>query len=231
MSDQPGTRGPAAGLVDAWQAARAELRALEVAEHPPFADRHGRTWEWKDGDLWTHDGTLAFTRSMIDTAGLPKPGLAGNPNYADLCAICTSGWPVHAVTFDPRPIAGPGSLDGLRRMTLADARSLVEDAAKGRRRRGRIIDTRTLAEVPPYPPEWTLVRESEWDRPAPAHLGAPDGGHDYGLTRFFRRTWPQDGSQFAGITYEQRIAWQGPTPEYRTHVVIGHSDYPAWPQS
>lgn len=77
----------------AWQAARAELRALEEAGHPPFRDRFGRLWTWVSGDLWHHDDTLAYPRSMIDDlTGLPPEKLRSNPNYWKLCGICRSGW-------------------------------------------------------------------------------------------------------------------------------------------
>jgi hypothetical protein len=76
-----------------WQAVRAELRAVEEAEHPAFADRFGRVWTWKGGDLWTHDDTLAFPRDMIDAlTRLPSERLRGNPNYHKLCATCRSQW-------------------------------------------------------------------------------------------------------------------------------------------
>lgn len=77
----------------AWQAARAELRALEEAEHPPFRDRWGRLWTWVSGDLWHHDDTLAYPRDMIDAlTALPPEKLRDNPNYWKLCGICRSGW-------------------------------------------------------------------------------------------------------------------------------------------
>lgn len=50
------------------------------------------------------------------------------------------------VTFNPRPVAAPGSLKGLRRMSLADARDLVR-LATPLYMRGRIINTETLAEA------------------------------------------------------------------------------------
>lgn len=77
-------------LVDEWWVARAVQRELERAAHPDITDRFGRVWTWKDGDLYTHDNTLAFPLAFIDDRiGLPRPGLADeNPNYAGLCAIC-----------------------------------------------------------------------------------------------------------------------------------------------
>lgn len=84
------------GMLAEWQALRAELRAIEEAEHPAFRDRWGRVWTWKSGDVWTHDDTLAYPRDMIDGAyalcGLPPESLRGNPNYWRLCAICRSQW-------------------------------------------------------------------------------------------------------------------------------------------
>lgn len=52
----------------------------------------------------------------------------------------------YVVTFDSRPVIGPGALTGLKRMPLADARKLKEDAARIPKW-GHIIDTETLTEV------------------------------------------------------------------------------------
>lgn len=83
-------RGWASNAVDAWQQARRDVREWERAEHPDITDRFGRVWVWKDGDLYTHDDTLAFPRAFLDDRiGLPRPGLADdNPNYSRLCDIC-----------------------------------------------------------------------------------------------------------------------------------------------
>lgn len=77
-----------------WLEARAALRALDVAEHPDLTDRYGRTWVWKDGDLYVHDGLMAWTSTMIlrQDIGLPAQSLARNPNYAGLCGICRQEW-------------------------------------------------------------------------------------------------------------------------------------------
>lgn len=80
-------------MIDEWQALRAELAALERAEHPDITDRFGRVWVWKSGDLYSHDRTLARPRDHIDQIGLPSARLADNPNYAGLCARCRSEWP------------------------------------------------------------------------------------------------------------------------------------------
>jgi hypothetical protein len=103
----------AAGLLavraklDAWQAARAELRAMEEAEHPPFRDRFGREWAWVSGDLWHHDDTLALPRDMIGAlTALPPERLRDNPNYWKLCATCRSGWQ------DKSPVCPRVLLDG-----------------------------------------------------------------------------------------------------------------------
>lgn len=88
-------REQVASLVDEWRALRAELRAIEEAEHPDVVDHHGRVWRWKNGDLYTHDDTLAFPLRFVTDgkAGLPSPSLADNPNYARLCATCRQNWP------------------------------------------------------------------------------------------------------------------------------------------
>lgn len=81
------------GMLAEWQALRAELRAIEEAEHPAVTDKWGRVWTWVSGDLWHHDDTLALTRDMIDKlTGLPPEKLRGNPNYHGLCDICRSQW-------------------------------------------------------------------------------------------------------------------------------------------
>jgi hypothetical protein len=100
---QDGTAGeggaPAAGvaavrgMVADWQAARAELRAIEEAEHPAFRDKFGREWTWVSKDLWHHDDTLAMPRDMIGAlTRLPSEKLRDNPNYHRLCGTCRSGW-------------------------------------------------------------------------------------------------------------------------------------------
>lgn len=87
------------GMLAEWQDVRAELRAIEEAEHPAFRDKWGRVWTWVDGDLWHHDDTLAMSRDMIDRlTGLPPERLRDNPNYHRLCRICRSRW------ADPSPV-------------------------------------------------------------------------------------------------------------------------------
>lgn len=78
--------------IEEWRVLRAELRALDEAEHPPFLDKYGRRWEWKSGNLWSHDHTLAYPRDMIDGLSLPPEKLRSNPNYWQLCDICRSQW-------------------------------------------------------------------------------------------------------------------------------------------
>lgn len=52
----------------------------------------------------------------------------------------------YVVTFDPRPVAGPGAIEGLRRMTLAEAHATLTVADRIPKS-GRIIDAVTLATV------------------------------------------------------------------------------------
>lgn len=82
-------------LVTDWQAARLLLKELERAEHPDLVDHHGRVWTWKYGDLYVHDGCLAWPKDHVldGTHGLPGPALADNPNYRELCPTCRQGWP------------------------------------------------------------------------------------------------------------------------------------------
>jgi len=81
------------GMLVDWQALRAELRAIEEAEHPAVTDKFGRVWTWTCHDCYHHDDTLALTRDMIDRlAGLPPERLRGNPNYWQLCETCRSQW-------------------------------------------------------------------------------------------------------------------------------------------
>lgn len=119
MGDE--TRSRAAGgllvvrsMLAEWQGLRAELRAIEEAEHPAFRDRWGRVWRWKSGDVWTHDDTLAYPRDMIDGAyalrGLPPETLRDNPNYHRLCGICRSQW-ADTSPVSPRCRLGSGWYD------------------------------------------------------------------------------------------------------------------------
>lgn len=80
------------GMLAEWQALRAELRAIEEAEHPAVTDKFGRVWTWVSGDLWHHDDTLAVTRDMIERDTLPAERIRNNPNYWQLCEICRSQW-------------------------------------------------------------------------------------------------------------------------------------------
>jgi len=61
-------------------------------------------------------------------------------------AMADAGDPTYVVTFNPDRIAGPGAIDGLRRMTLADARKLVAGAALIPMH-GRIVNAETLEVV------------------------------------------------------------------------------------
>jgi hypothetical protein len=75
---------------------------------------------------------------------------------------------------------------------------------------------------------WREVARTEWESPRPpAPNGSTPAGTDYGVTVREQATWPDDGTVFAGRTYEQRWVYQGPGPEYRDHVVVSHSQYPA----
>jgi hypothetical protein len=77
-----------------WYAARLAAALGLIATHPDIVDRYGRTWTWKTGELYEHDGTLAFPRALIDTVGLPSATLADNPNYFNLCPTCRQEWPI-----------------------------------------------------------------------------------------------------------------------------------------
>jgi hypothetical protein len=50
---------------------------------------------------------------------------------------------LYVVTFNPRPIAGPGAISGLRRMPLDEARKVLTLAARIPKH-GRIVDAATL---------------------------------------------------------------------------------------
>jgi hypothetical protein len=93
-------------MVSDWCAVRAELRAIEEAEHPAFTDRFGREWTWTCHDCYHHDDTLAYPRDMIERlAGLPPERLRANPNYWKLCAICRSQW-ADKTPVSPRVLLG-----------------------------------------------------------------------------------------------------------------------------
>lgn len=89
------TGPPVASLIDGWRALRAELHAIEEAEHPDVTDAHGRVWRWESRDLYTHDDILAWPLTAITggTFGLPTSALADNPNYVGLCGTCRRNWP------------------------------------------------------------------------------------------------------------------------------------------
>jgi hypothetical protein len=76
-----------------WQAARDELAAAELAEHPDITDHHGRVWVWVDGDLYRHCG-MAWTSAQIRNTEhlLPSASLFSNRNYS-FCSICKGDKP------------------------------------------------------------------------------------------------------------------------------------------
>jgi hypothetical protein len=75
--------------------------------------------------------------------------------------------------------------------------------------------------------EWREVRRTQWSEPRPpAPNGSCPGGTDYFTAVWKQATWPQDGSQYAGITYEDEMTWIGPEPGF-AHAVVSHSQYPA----
>lgn len=88
------------GLVDAWLQARADVAAIERAEHPDITDRHGRVWTWVSGDLYRHCGNAA-PEHMINWFGLPSQEVLDNPNYGDLCGICLNGRERHITVCRP----------------------------------------------------------------------------------------------------------------------------------
>jgi hypothetical protein len=77
-----------AKMVSDWLQLRADLAAVERAEHPDLTDHHGRVWTWVAGDLYRHCGMAWPRHSIEDTRhGLPSATVRANPNY-DLCDIC-----------------------------------------------------------------------------------------------------------------------------------------------
>lgn len=74
-----------------WQGLRADLAAVEAAEHPDITDHHGRTWTWIGGDLYRHDNMSWPLKFVTDGQhGLPSESALTNPNY-DPCVICLGG--------------------------------------------------------------------------------------------------------------------------------------------
>ncbi|MGW6789973.1 hypothetical protein [Streptomyces chartreusis] len=89
-----------ANLIAEWQNARAQLAAIERAEHPDVVDRHGRTWTWVSKDLYRHCGNAA-PADMINDFGLPSQKVLDNPNYGELCEICLNGRQRHVPDCKP----------------------------------------------------------------------------------------------------------------------------------
>jgi hypothetical protein len=50
---------------------------------------------------------------------------------------------MYVVTFDPRPVTGPGAIEGLRRMPLDEARGVLTEAGRIPKH-GRIVNAVTL---------------------------------------------------------------------------------------
>lgn len=78
-------------LIADWNAARALIRRNEEAAHPDVVDVLGRTWTWKDGDLYRHD-SMCWPLSMVTDprVGWPSRNALDNPNY-QWCEICKTG--------------------------------------------------------------------------------------------------------------------------------------------
>lgn len=73
--------------------------------------------------------------------------------------------------------------------------------------------------------QWTEVHRVSWDSPRRGLHGCPDG-RDYFTAIYERMTWPEDGSKYAGITYERRTIWIGNAPGI-CNVVHRSDEYPA----
>ncbi len=103
---------PVPAMVDRWRELRAELAAIEQAEHPDQTDEFGRVWTWWKGDLYRHDDTLAVPLDMISLLDLPRAGLAeDNPNYSKLCQTCRREAPGYEETTS---MASPEGYEQLR---------------------------------------------------------------------------------------------------------------------
>ena len=61
-------------------------------------------------------------------------------------AMPTRVLPRYVVTFDPRPVTGPGALEGLRRMPKVEALNLLETARRIPKN-GRVVDAVTFETV------------------------------------------------------------------------------------
>jgi hypothetical protein len=78
--------------------------------------------------------------------------------------------------------------------------------------------------------DWQEIRRVEWEHPAPpAPNGSAPPSTDYGVTIWSRYTWPitAESGIYAGRTYERREYWQGPSADYRQHVMFSSCEYPA----
>jgi hypothetical protein len=74
---------------------------------------------------------------------------------------------------------------------------------------------------PAYPAKPVEVYEHRWTESS----GGATSAVVHRTTVLKRFTWPQDGSRYAGLTYEEHWSWSGPEAGYR-HVVTHHSEYP-----
>ena len=83
MSEQ---RPAVSEMIEKWISVRAELEALERAEHPDITDKYDRVWVWKSKELYTHCG-MAWTQGMIDKGLFTLPRV----HYAGMCSTCCAG--------------------------------------------------------------------------------------------------------------------------------------------
>ncbi len=139
---------------------RADRATLTAPDQAPAAALDAQVTAWnaavESGDPARIEATRRATLAAISTRVMnddPRAVAAGWTPAADQ-AHTPAPDPapaVYVVTFDPRPIAGAGSIQGLARMTLSDARALVADAARVPKR-GRIVHAETLDVIDTTPP-------------------------------------------------------------------------------
>lgn len=126
-----------------------------------FDDRSGNRWPGNPGSPFTiidrdlgrelawrrfewDDKASEQMRLIEDTCLSGRSLQCEGPRTCTACRMMTCTCE-YVVTFDRRPVAGPGAIEGLKRMPLAEAHSLVTDTHP---RHGRIVNAKTLEVLP-----------------------------------------------------------------------------------
>lgn len=94
----------------------------------------------------TRETTYAFAENRVNLRIRVSETAQGYTKGEIIDALPMRVTPRYVVTFDPRPVTGPGALNGLRRMSKDEALALVKTARRIPKT-GRVIDALTFETI------------------------------------------------------------------------------------